>query len=98
MKNNACKLARWTVETLLAGSDYMRLGFVSRTSPKDRKRHQILGSSLVKPYDFCDQIAFNLGNGWGIVKAISDLCLKLDDGKYVILRDPSRQMLTIYRI
>ena len=35
LKNNANKLAKWTYEALLAGADQLKLGFVSRTHPKD---------------------------------------------------------------
>jgi translation initiation factor 3 subunit D len=98
MKNNAVKLARWTIESLLSGVDYMRLGFLSRTSSRSRNRHQVLGSSLVKPNDFVKQIAFNLGNGWGIVKALIDECFKLDDGMYILLRDPVKPALILYQV
>lgn len=30
MKNNACKLAKWTLQAVLAGSDFIKLGYVSR--------------------------------------------------------------------
>ncbi len=29
MKNNSCKLARWTVQSVLAGADLMKIGYVS---------------------------------------------------------------------
>ena len=32
----------------------------------------------------------NLGNGWGIVRTIDDLCLKQPAGKYVLLKDPNK--------
>lgn len=33
MKNNSCKLARWTVQSILSKSDVMKLGYVSSVSP-----------------------------------------------------------------
>jgi translation initiation factor 3 subunit D len=30
MKNNSCKLARWTVQSILAKADTMKLGYVTR--------------------------------------------------------------------
>jgi translation initiation factor 3 subunit D len=33
MKNNSCKLARWTVQSLIAGADVMKLGYVISKSP-----------------------------------------------------------------
>jgi len=29
LKNNSCKLAKWTIQALLAGSDYIKFGYVS---------------------------------------------------------------------
>jgi translation initiation factor 3 subunit D len=52
----------------------------------------------LKPNDFVKQIAFNLGNGWGIVKAIIDVCFKLPDGKYILLRDPVKPALVLYLV
>lgn len=98
MKNNQAKLARWTMESMLSGVDAIRIGFVSRTAVRDRKRHQILGSSILKPGDFQRQLAFNVENGWGIVKAIIDICFNLGDGKYVLLRDPNKAMLVLYQV
>lgn len=32
----------------------------------------------------------NLGNGWGIVRTIADLCLKQPEGKYVLVKNPNK--------
>jgi hypothetical protein len=39
LRNNACKLAKWTVQALLAGSDQIKFGYV-----------QLLSSSKVTSY------------------------------------------------
>ena len=44
-KNNACKLSRWTMQSILGGVDTMKVAFISRITPRDRKRHQILSTS-----------------------------------------------------
>ncbi|KAJ3273509.1 hypothetical protein HDV01_004429 [Terramyces sp. JEL0728] len=99
MKNNSNKLARWTTEAILAGCDYMRLGFVSRSSTRDRKRHLILGTTLLRPEDFSEQINFNIGNGWGIIKAFADICFdRLSDGKFILMRDPVKPLLRLYQV
>ncbi|KAJ3260762.1 hypothetical protein HK103_007325 [Boothiomyces macroporosus] len=99
MKNNSNKLARWTTEAILAGCDYMRLGFVSRSSVRDRKRHQILGTTLLRPEDFAEQINLNIGNGWGIIKAFADICYdRLSDGKFILMRDPTKPLLRLYQV
>jgi translation initiation factor 3 subunit D len=34
MKNNSCKLAKWTVQSVLAGADLMKIGYVRPMSPR----------------------------------------------------------------
>ncbi|SNX82708.1 probable eukaryotic translation initiation factor 3 subunit 7 [Melanopsichium pennsylvanicum] len=98
MKNNSFKLARFAVQSLLAGADSMKLGYISRANPKDASRHTILGTSWLKPRELAGQMAVNLGNGWGIVRTIADLARKADQGKYVLLKDPNKQTIRFYRV
>jgi len=98
MKNNSCKLARWTTQSILARADQMKLGFVSRANPKANDKHVILGVFGFDPKKFADQMGLNLNNGWGIVRTIIDMCLKMDDGKYVLVKDPNKSMLRLYEV
>jgi translation initiation factor 3 subunit D len=98
LKNNACKLSRWTMQSLLSGVDVMKIAFVSRSTTKDRKRHQILSTSTFIPDEFCDRIGLDPGNCWGIVKAISDLLLQKNDGRFILVRDPIRNALVLYQV
>jgi len=98
MKNNSCKLARWAVQSILAKADTMKLGFVSRTNPKNNNDHVVLGVLTSKPRDFINQMALNLNNGWGIVRTIADMCLKMDEGKYVLVKDPNKSVLRLYSV
>ncbi|KAL0078257.1 eukaryotic translation initiation factor 3 subunit D [Phycomyces blakesleeanus] len=98
MKNNAAKLARWAVQAMLAGSDQLKLGYVARMNPKDNTRHVVLGTQAYKPKDFASQMNLSLNNGWGIVKAVVDMCLQLPEGVYVLMKDPNRPMLRIYAV
>ncbi|KAF7723236.1 hypothetical protein EC973_002174 [Apophysomyces ossiformis] len=98
MKNNAAKLARWAVQAMLAGADQLKLGYVARLNPKDNSRHVILGTQSYKPKDFASQMNLSLTNGWGIVKAVVDLSLKLPEGRYVFMKDPNKPILRIYSI
>lgn len=79
MKNNSCKLARWTTQAILAKADVMKLGFVSRANPKSAAAHVILGVVGYKPREFAAQMNLNLSNGWGIVRTIVDLIRSLDE-------------------
>ncbi|SAM08603.1 hypothetical protein [Absidia glauca] len=98
MRNNAAKLARWAVQALLAGAEQLKLGYVARASPKDNSRHVVLGTQAYKPRDFAAQMNLSLTNGWGIVKAVVDMCLQLPDGRYVMMKDPNRPILRIYAV
>ncbi|KAF9170366.1 hypothetical protein BGX21_009114 [Mortierella sp. AD011] len=98
MKNNSCKLARWVVQTILAGSDHLKLGFVSRTNAKDSSRHAILGTQICRPKEFASQMGLQITNGWGIVKTVVDLALKLPEGKYVLVKDPNKPVIRLYSV
>ncbi|KUL89650.1 hypothetical protein ZTR_00398 [Talaromyces verruculosus] len=109
MKNNSCKLARWTTQAILAQADHMKLGFVSRSNPRSSTSHVILGIVGYKPRDFAAQMNLNLGNGWGIVRTIVDLIHSLDDDedeeegedrlkKYVLVKDPNKPVVRLYRV
>ncbi|KAB5530347.1 eukaryotic translation initiation factor 3 subunit D [Coniochaeta sp. 2T2.1] len=100
MKNNSVKLARWTVQSILAKADVMKLGFVSRVNPKKNDQHVILGVVGWKPRDFANQMNLSLSNGWGIVRTIADMCLKAGehDGRYVLVKDPNKSILRLYEV
>lgn len=98
MRNNAAKLARWAVQAILADAGQLKLGYIARANPKDNSRHIILGTQAYKPKDFAAQMNLSLNNGWGIVKAVVDMCLQLSDGRYVMLKDPNRPILRIYSV
>lgn len=98
LKNNANKLAKWTSQALLASADLMKLGFVTRVHPRDHFNHVILAVVGYKPREFAGQINLNTSNMWGIVKSIVDLCMKLNEGKYVLVKDPSKPQVRIYEV
>ncbi|EDW80499.1 uncharacterized protein Dwil_GK11533 [Drosophila willistoni] len=98
LRNNACKLAKWTVESVLAGSDQLKLGYVSRVSPRDHLRHVILGTQQFKPQEFATQINLNMDNCWGILRCLIDIIRMQPDGKYLIMKDPNKPMVRIYHI
>ncbi|KAM0938182.1 putative eukaryotic translation initiation factor 3 subunit D [Dioscorea sansibarensis] len=98
LKNNANKLAKWTAQALLASADLMKIGYVSRVHPRDHYNHVILSVIGYKPRDFAAQINLNTANMWGIVKSIVDLCMKLNEGKYVLVKDPVKPQVRIYEV
>ncbi|CAO1622575.1 unnamed protein product [Parajaminaea phylloscopi] len=102
MKNNAGKLARWAVQSLLAGADNMKMGYISRATPRDASRHAILGTQWYKPSDFAAQINVNVSNGWGVVRTIADLARRSaesgDRAKFVLAKDPNKGTIRFYRV
>jgi len=98
LKNNSNKMAKWTCNAILAGSDILKIGYVSRVAPNDTSRHVILGTQQFKPKAFAQQIALDMDNAWGILRVIIDTCLKLNEGKYLLLRDPNKPIMRLYDI
>jgi len=98
MKNNSCKLAKWTVQSILAGADLMKIGYISRVNPRDNTRHVILSTGSLRPLDFAGQLNVSLANGWGIVRTVIDLCMKQPEGKYVLLKDPNKPVIRLYSV
>lgn len=98
LKNNSCKLAKWTVCSVLAGSDIIKFGYVSRVHVKDSSKHVLLGTQQFKPSEFAQQINLNMENAWGILRCIIDVCMKMDEGKYLIMKDPNKPVIRIYDI
>src|ERR1700693_5094730 len=72
--------------------------FVSRAHPQTNDRHVILGVVGWKPRDFASQMNLSLSNGWGIVRTIADMCLQRPEGKYVLVKDPNKQILRLYEV
>ncbi|RIA93927.1 translation initiation factor eIF-3 subunit D [Glomus cerebriforme] len=98
MKNNSCKLARWATQSILAGADQMKLGYISRVSPKDPQKHAILGTQIYKPREFASQMNLSISNGWGIVRTVIDICMKLPEGRYVLIKDPNKPVIRLYSV
>lgn len=98
LKNNSCKLAKWTVQSVLAGSHQIKFGYVSRIHVRDTSKHAILGTQQFKPKEFADQINLNMDNAWGILRYAIDVSLKLPNGKYLFLKDPNKPVVRLYDI
>jgi translation initiation factor 3 subunit D len=66
------------------------ISYISRANPRDPTRHVILSATSVRPTDFAAQLNVSVPNGWGIVRTITDLCMKYPEGKYVLVKDPNK--------
>jgi len=96
LKNNNCKLAKWTLQALLAGSDFIKFGYVSRVNVRNSTQHEILGTQQYRPAECAQNITLNVENCWGILRAIIDYFMKQPQGKYLILKDPLQPLIRIY--
>ena len=63
-----------------------------------RSPHASVLVQVMKPKDFAQQINLNMDNCWGIVRALVDLCMKQEDGKYLLVKDPNKQLLRLYSV
>ncbi|ODV84462.1 hypothetical protein CANARDRAFT_29008 [[Candida] arabinofermentans NRRL YB-2248] len=101
LKKNNNKIAKWTARSILAGVDNMKIGFVSRATPKDNTKHVVVGTVTYTPADLSYQIGLSLGNGWGIVRSLVDIIeaeTTDPEYKFVILKDPNAPKIAIYRV
>jgi len=98
LKNNSNKIAKWTCNAILAATDILKIGYISRHSANDTTRHVILGTQQFKPKIFAQQIALDMDNCWGILRCIVDTCLSLPEGKYLLLKDPNKGVVRLYDI
>jgi len=98
LKNNAFKLGRWTAQAMLAGCDTIKIGYVSRQQPKDPWSHALLGVQTYATSGFAEQIGLTRNNMFGIIRNIVDLVMSWDDGKYLILKDPTKSVLRIHEV
>lgn len=44
----------------------------------------------MRPTDFAGQLNVSVANGWGIIRTITDICMKMPEGKYVLVKDPNK--------
>uniref|UniRef100_A0AC34Q1V7 Eukaryotic translation initiation factor 3 subunit D n=1 Tax=Panagrolaimus sp. JU765 TaxID=591449 RepID=A0AC34Q1V7_9BILA len=98
LKNNNCKLAKWTLQALLAGSDYIKFGYVSRANVRNSTQHEILGTQQYRPAECAQNITLNIDNCWGILRVIIDFFMKQPPGKYLILKDPLQPLIRLYEL
>lgn len=98
VKNNAFKLGRWTAQAILAGCDTLKLGYVSRQQTNDSYVHSLLGVQTHMTDSMADQIGITRNNMFGILRTIIDLVMKWEDGKYLVLKDPTKSVLRVYEV
>ena len=105
LKNNSFKFAKWTAQSILAGADQMKIGFVSRTNPKNSNEHVILATQFYRPTDFAQQITLQEGQMWCMFRTFIAMIQKhkssndaTSTSKYVIMRDPNKPIVHLYQV
>ena len=83
---------------MLAQCETMRIGFVSRKTRTDCENHVLLAVQPFNAHNLAQQMNITRKNMWGVFKTILDVVLKSGSGKYVLLKDPNRQMLRLYKM
>ncbi|EPR56895.1 putative eukaryotic translation initiation factor 3 subunit 7 [Toxoplasma gondii TgCatPRC2] len=96
VRNNACKLKKFVASAMMAGCDDLKLGFVSRKANNDNEHHVVLSVQSYQTRDLGMQIGLKPDNAWGIVRAIVDMVMEKPDGRYVLLKDPTKPVMRLY--
>lgn len=98
LKKNSCKFAKWATSAIVSGVDIIKVGYVVRSSPKDKKKHTIIGSQTYRPEEFASQINLNIHNSWGILRSLITLALDQPEGKYLLMKQPNNAIIHMYKI
>eukprot|EP01116_Phalansterium_solitarium_P013661 TRINITY_DN31063_c0_g1_i1.p1 TRINITY_DN31063_c0_g1~~TRINITY_DN31063_c0_g1_i1.p1 ORF type:complete len:548 (+),score=152.77 TRINITY_DN31063_c0_g1_i1:86-1729(+) len=98
MKNNGGKLAKWTLQSFLAGTDLLKIGFVTRQNAKDNAYHTLLAVQDYNPKEFATNLGLSVKNSWAVLKYYVELLNKQEDGTYLIFREPDRNAIKVYAI
>lgn len=98
LKNNAFKLGRWTAQAILSGCDLMKIGYATRVRPTDPWSHTVLGVQTYQTESFAEQISMTRNNAFGVLRNIIDVIMSYEDGKYLIMKDPTKSVLRIYEV
>jgi len=97
-RNNSCKLSKWLCQANLADVEVIKMGYVSRLTQKDDKKHTVLLVEQIKASNLSGMIGYKLRENWSIVKHLTETLLKQEDGNYALVKLPYKQEIRIYRI
>jgi translation initiation factor 3 subunit D len=76
----------------------VKLGFVSRSHPRDASAHSVLGAHTFRTRELAANIALSPEGCWGIAHAVIDLAMRLADGKYLLVRESGRPVVRLYGV
>ena len=98
LKNNNSKIARWATLASLSGCDELRLGYVTRFLADDPKSHMIVAVQKIPAERFITQVGLNLGKMWAFVRSLFDQWMALEDGKYLLIKEPNEAKLSLHTL
>lgn len=98
IRNNNFKFARWATQAHLAGIETIKLAFVTRVNSNDATEHHIVGVKNFTLKDIIQKMGLELTHEWGVLNHFIKLIRDLDDGRYIGVRDPLKQVIRIYRV
>lgn len=96
-KNNHCKVGKWVAQALIAGCEYLKIGFVTRVAHDNNNRHTILNIQTYKTKELGAQTGLQEDAAWGIVRGIVDFIMSQPDGRYTLVKDPVKSEVKLYR-
>lgn len=92
------RVAKWAIQSVLAGADIMKFVFVSRFKIKQTDKHCILNSLTMNTNKFIDLINFKFEDAWNRVKYIVDYLEDKPEGDYILIKDPIKNYLKIFSV
>jgi len=97
LKNNNCKIMKWVLQAHLAEISSIKIGWISRVNLKDPNLHSILAVTNHPVNELASELGVEWVHAWGLLKYILNQLQKLVEGSYIIIRDPSRKNIQIYK-
>jgi translation initiation factor 3 subunit D len=92
LKNNHSKLIKWAVQSILSGTDQVMIGYIVRTSMKDKNHHSILSVKTYNTLEFANLIGVKAENVFAIFDALTNSFMKLPEGRYLLAKDPNSKV------
>jgi len=96
LRNNLNKICRWLCQALLADCGSVRLGFVTKQNVKDGK-HYVLTVEDMTTNSLSNTINYRLKDSWSVVKTLTDILAKQEDGTYAFIKQAYKPGIRVYR-
>jgi translation initiation factor 3 subunit D len=98
LKNNLNKLTKWLIQAKLADVGAIKLGYISRVNPKDQYNHTLLTITEHTPEEFQKELSIDWELLWGVLKKVVETLNSMEDGTYILYREPNKKQLLVYKV